>query len=202
VFALPLSARLNHHRISPRQWWLAGALCVSLACFLIIGNPTEGEANAPLGDWVWPLGVVLGLVAVSTAVGLSRIDSGWRALLLGLAAGTLFGLTAALTEHVADMLEHGIGEVLTSWQAWLLVVAGITGFYLQQRAYQVGPLSASMPAFTIAEPLAAVFIGMTVLDERLRTNGFGIAVTGVAVVVMLVTTLLLSRSQARENAPA
>jgi drug/metabolite transporter (DMT)-like permease len=103
---------------------------------------------------------------------------------------------------VADLFEHGVGAALGSWQFWTLLVAGAAGFYLQQRAYQVGPLSASMPAFTIAEPLAAVFIGMTVLDERLRTGGVGIVLTAAAVVVMLVTTLALSRSQATESAPA
>ncbi|MCX5044371.1 DMT family transporter [Aldersonia sp. NBC_00410] len=202
VFALPLSGRLNHRRITARQGWLAAALCVALAVFLVIGNPTEGTADAAFREWVVPLALLLGVVVVAAAAGLSRIDASWRALLLGLAGGLLFGLAAALTEHVSDIFEHDIGAALRGWQLWALVASGVIGFYLQQRAYQVGPLTASLPAFTIAEPLGAVFIGMTVLDERLRTSGLGIVVTMLAVVVMVVTTLLLSRSQARENLPA
>lgn len=79
----------------------------------------------------------------------------------------------------------------------MLVGSGIVGVYLQQRAFQVGPLSASLPAVTITEPMAAVFVGMTVLDERLRADALGIGITATAVVVMAIATVLLSRSQAQ-----
>lgn len=196
VFALPLSARFSGRRISRRTWAMAAALTGALAAFLVIGNPTEGEGNAPLHEWVLPLACLLVVVAGSTAAGFARIEAGWRALSLGVASGLLYGLAAALTKYVTDLFDKGLIEVLTSWQTWVLVGAGVTGVYLQQKAFQVGPLAASLPAVTIAEPLAAVFLGMTVLDERLRTDAIGIAVCVVTVVVMIGATLALSRSQA------
>ncbi len=105
-------------------------------------------------------------------------------------------MAAALTSYVTDLFEHGPLDVLTSWQAWALVAAGIAGVYLQQKAFQAGSLAASLPAVTIAEPLAAAFVGVTVLDERFRTNGFGLLVTALAVLVMCAATISLSRSQA------
>ncbi|WP_454198852.1 DMT family transporter [Nocardia sp. Marseille-Q1738] len=196
VFALPLSARLNDRHVTPRTWAAALALTAALACFLLIGNPAAGNANAPLRDWLLPLSVLLGLIAAATAGGVAAADPAWRALLLGAASGSLYGLAAALTSYVTDLFEHGLGQVLGGWQTWALIAAGGTGVYLQQRAFQAGPLATSLPAVTIAEPLAAAFIGIAVLEERLRTTTSGLVITGIAVVVMCATTVTLSRSQA------
>lgn len=201
VFALPLAARLNGRRITGRELGMAVALTAALVCFVVIGNPTEGNSTAPLRDWLIPLAVLLGAVAICVAAAelpqlRRRASAGERALLLGAGGGALFGLAAALTSYVTDLFEHGVGEVLSSWQTWALVASGVIGLYLQQRAYQVGPLAASLPAVTIAEPLAAAFLGRTVLDERLRAHGFGLVVTALAVLVMCVTAVGLSRSQA------
>ena len=57
-------------------------------------------------------------------------------------------------------------------------------------------MTASLPAVTVGEPIAAAYIGMTVLDERLRAVGGGLLVTIAAVVVMCVTAVALSRSEA------
>ncbi|ABG99008.1 conserved hypothetical protein [Rhodococcus jostii RHA1] len=199
LFALPLSAKFSGYRLSRTTWALAVALAVALAIFLVIGDPTEGNIDAPFREWVLPLGILLAVVAVAAAAGISKIDPGWRALLLGGAGGILYGVAVAFTKYVVELVPRGLWAVLSSWQAWALVAAGLVGVYLQQRGFQVGPLSASLPALTIAEPLAAVFLGMTVLDERLRVAGPGLVVVGCAVAVMLVATIGLSRSQAQRT---
>ncbi|ASF07693.1 DMT family transporter [Nocardia brasiliensis] len=196
VFALPLAARLNERRISARTWAIALALAAALVAFLVVGNPSEGNISAPLRDWLIPLIALVTSAGIAVAVGLRSADTGRRALLLGAASGSLYGLAAALTSYVTDLFAHGPLDVLTSWQAWALVAAGIAGVYLQQKAFQAGSLAASLPAVTIAEPLAAAFVGVTVLDERFRTNGFGLLVTALAVLVMCAATISLSRSQA------
>ncbi|WP_406275252.1 DMT family transporter [Nocardia sp. NBC_00881] len=196
VFALPLAARLNNRRIAARTWATALALSAALACFLLVGDPTPGNANAPLREWLLPLGVLLALILAATACGIVTEDPARRALLLGAASGSLYGLAAALTSYVTGLFEHGLGDVPGAWQTWALVAAGITGVYLQQRAFQAGSLTASLPAVTIAEPLAAAFLGVAALDERFRTGTVGLVVTGLAVLVMCATAIALSRSQA------
>ncbi|MFI1916072.1 DMT family transporter [Nocardia sp. NPDC020380] len=199
VFALPLAARLNGRRITGREMGMAVALTAGLACFVVIGDPTEGKTTAPLHDWIVPMGVLLVLIVAAVIAGL-RSGPAPRALLLGVASGSLYGVAAALTSYVSGLFEHGFGHVLTSWQTWTLVAAGITGVYLQQLAFQAGPLSASLPTVMIAEPLVAAFLGRTVLDERLQAHGFGLVITGIAVLVMCVTAVGLSRSQAQAGA--
>ncbi|MBF6244189.1 DMT family transporter [Nocardia elegans] len=196
VFALPLAAHYSRRPVTPVMWAHAIALSAALACFLVVGDPTEGIPDAPWSTWMWPLVLVLGVVAAAVVVAVVVRVTGLQALMLGTAAGLLFGVSAALTQHVIHLFGRGLGTALTSWQLYTLVAAGIVGLYLQQRGYQVGALSASLPAFTVAEPLGAAFLGVTVLDERLRTGPIGTIVVIASVLVMCVAAVQLSRAQA------
>ncbi|MTE16682.1 DMT family transporter [Nocardia aurantiaca] len=196
VFALPLAAHYSGRRVTAVMWMQAAALSIALACFLVIGEPTAGVTNAPWHRWVLPLGLLIGAILAGIAVATTVRVPTLQALLLGTAAGLLFGISAALTENVTDLFRVGVGTALTSWELYVLAACGMLGLYMQQRGYQVGPLSASLPAFTVAEPLGAAFLGMTVLDERLRSGPVGTAFVAASVVVMCVAAVRLSRAQA------
>jgi hypothetical protein len=199
VFALPLAAYYSGRRVTALMWVQAAALSVALAVFLVVGNPTEGHIDAPAHDWLGPLGLLCALIVAGVGVASVVKIPAWQALLLGTAAGLLFGISAALTEHVTQLFGHGPIAVLTNWQSYTLAATGLAGLYLQQRAYQVGPLSASLPAFTVAEPLGAAFIGIAVLDERLRSGPIGTGFVMLSVVVMCIEAIRLSRAQAAET---
>lgn len=202
LFALPMSARIASRPIPASTWCLALLLAVALAVFIVVGDPSEGSANAPLGRWIWPLLIAGVVIGCATAGGLWLRSPGLRALLLGTAGGLSFGVAAALTKYVSDLIGTHPPDALTAWQTYAVVGSGLLGFYLQQRAFQVGPLSASLPAVTIGEPLGAVFIGITVLGERIRTDGVGRAGIVTAVVVMVLTTVQLSRTRATVALPS
>lgn len=206
VFALPLAARVDGRRVDARTWFCAFLLIVALAAFLIVGAPTSGNPTAPLRHWLVPLAVLLGAVLVaalvasagSRASGSARSGGARTALLFGAAGGALFGLAAALTDFVAGRFAHGLHAVVASWQTWALIAAGLIGFYLQQRAFQAGTLTAALPAVTVAEPLVAAFLGLTVLDERLRADGLAVVVVPMAVIVLCATAVQLARSEAAD----
>ncbi|WP_433566117.1 DMT family transporter [Nocardia sp. CA-151230] len=196
VFALPLAAHYSGRRVTAVMWMQAAALSIALACFLVVGDPTEGVTDATWHRWMLPLGLTLGVIVAGIAVATTVSVPTLQALLLGTAAGLLFGISAALTQIVTKLFQVGIGTALTSWELYILAACGMLGLYVQQRGYQVGPLSASLPAFTVAEPLGAAFLGMTVLDERLRSGPVGTAFVAASVVVMCVAAVRLSRAQA------
>ncbi|QCB51210.1 hypothetical protein E5720_21275 [Rhodococcus sp. PAMC28707] len=197
LFALPLSAKFAGYRMTRSTWVWAVALAAALALFIVVGDPTEGNSDAPFSDWMIPLAIASGVVLAATVAGLLSTNPGWRALLLGAAGGVLFGMAVALTKYVTDLLGTGLTEAVTAWQTYALVGCGILGFYLQQRAFQSGPLSASLPAITIGEPFGAAFLGITVLDERVRDDAFSLVVIAVCATVMIVATVALSRAQAK-----
>lgn len=203
IFALPLAARFAGRRISGKAWATAGALAVALACFEIIGDPSHGRTDAPFRHWVLPLTLIVGISAALAITGMELRDPGRRALLLGTAGGTLFGLSAALTQYVISLFtNHGIVAVLTGWETYPMIATGVVGVYLQQRAFQVGPLAASLPAVMITEPVSAAVVGMTALDQRLQTGPLGIAVIALSVAVMAWAAIVLSRAQAVDETVA
>ncbi|RRQ27267.1 hypothetical protein DK926_14245 [Rhodococcus sp. Eu-32] len=202
LFALPLSAKFSGYRMTRTTWVLAISLALALAVFIVVGDPTEGHANAPLSQWIVPLVIAFGVVLACIAAGSMSRRPGSRALLLGAAGGLLFGMAVAFTKFVTDLVEHDAMTAVTAWQTYALVFCGIAGFYLQQRAFQSGPLSASLPAVTIGEPFGAAFLGITVLDERVRHDAFELTVIAAAVAVMIYATITLSRSQAEVTAHA
>lgn len=193
LFALPLAAKYSGFRMHRATWLSAGALTLALAIFVIVGDPSEGMADAPLREWVVPVTVIVVLAAAAAGAGLRTRDPGRAALLLGIGGGSMFGVAVAFTKHVTDIVESNPVAAFGAWQTYALVVSGTVGFVLQQKAFQAGPLAASLPAITVCEPVSAVFLGIVVLDERIRPGAPAAVVVVIVVAVMIATTVGLSR---------
>jgi threonine/homoserine efflux transporter RhtA len=85
-----------------------------------------------------------------------------------------------------------------------LLVLGAVGFALNQRAFQAGPLTASLPALTVVEPIVSAVIGITMLHEEVPAHGAGQwLLVGLSVAAMAAATIALSRATAElEATPA
>jgi drug/metabolite transporter (DMT)-like permease len=195
LFALPLGARLagRRPRRSDRVW--SALLAVALAVFVVTGEPTAGVDRAGVREWV-PAAVVLGLVLAVCLLGAAIRRGTTRAVLLAVATGVLYGLGAALTKGVVDLLDDGALALLTSGETYGLAITLAGGTLLQQSAFQAGDLTASLPAVTVGEPVVAVGIGVAVLHEHLQADGAEWALVAGLVVVMVTATVALARSTA------
>lgn len=56
--------------------------------------------------------------------------------------------------------------MLLTWPVYVLVALGVTGFLLNQRAYQLAPLASSLPALNIVNRLVAALFGALGFNER------------------------------------
>jgi hypothetical protein len=186
----------------PQRRWSA-ALVVALALFVVVGQPTAGTDRAPFPDWA-PCVVVFVLAMAGCVVGAGSRRGPRRAALLAVAAGLAYGLVGALTKSVVSLLTTGLVPLLTAWETWTLVVAVAVGTYLQQVAFGAGPLSASLPAVTVGEPVGASVLGVVVLGEHVRATGPVLVLIAALVIVMAAATLALARGTtvtAAERAP-
>jgi hypothetical protein len=77
---------------------------------------------------------------------------------------------------------------------WLLVA--VIGTVFQQSSFRAGALTASLPAMTVAEPLVASLLGVTVLGETIGADGPEPIGLVAAVVVVIVATTALARGEA------
>ncbi|MBC3761311.1 DMT family transporter [Quadrisphaera oryzae] len=198
LLALPLSVLVEGRRPPLLEWLWAVAVVVGLAVFLVSARPGGGSEVAQ-PDALRTCAVV-GAGVVLVAAALSRAGSGrYRALLLGLGGGTALGLAGALLKEATGRYEaDGLLSVLGTWPLWALVLAGATGVVLNQSSYRVGVLTASQPAITIAEPVAAAVVGAAAFGERLSAGDGARVVQLLGMLVMISAVVMLARLTAGE----
>lgn len=196
LFALPIYARLAHHRVKPREWMWAMILAGALAVVIIVGDPAAGHQRAPLQTWIIVALVMVPLLVACVVAARVWTGSPFAAVLLAVVAGSSLALFAVLTKGVVEMSEHGLMAVLASpeFVPWLLVA--LTGMIFQQSAFRAGTLTASLPTMTVAKPVVAGLLGVLVLGETLNASGPEAFVLIGAVAVALIATIALARGEA------
>lgn len=196
LFALPIYARLAHHRVKPREWMWAMILAGALAVVIIVGDPAAGHQRAPLQTWIIVALVMVPLLVACVVAARIWTGSPFAAVLLAVVAGSSLALFAVLTKGVVEMSERGLMAVVASpeFVPWLLVA--LTGMIFQQSAFRAGTLTASLPTMTVAKPVVAGLLGVLVLGETLNASGPEAFVLIGAVAVALIATIALARGEA------
>jgi len=197
LFALPASAWWAGRRLVRSDYAWAAVLAVGLTVFLMLAGTQGGKDDAGTTAWLWCAAIAGPVLLVSFATA-TRSTGTRRAVLFAFTCGALFGITAALTKASVVLVgDHGFGA-LAHWEPYALAVMGALGFVLNQRAFQAGSLPASLPTLTVVEPLVAVLVGITMLDETVSEHGAGAWIAiALATVAMIASTVQLSRSAAR-----
>ncbi len=196
LFALPIYARLAHHRVTRWEWIWAVVLAGALAVVIIVGDPAAGQQRASVEMWV-----IVGLVMVPLLVSCvlaARIWAGspFAAVLLAVVAGSSLALFAVLTKGIVEVSEGGPLAVLRSPEFIPWILLALTGMIFQQSAFRAGALTASLPTMTVAKPVVAGLLGVLVLGETLDDHGPKAFVLIAAVSVVIVATIALARGEA------
>ncbi|BCO36801.1 hypothetical protein BMW24_018045 [Mycobacterium heckeshornense] len=196
LFALPIYARVTGHRITGREWMWAILLAAALAVVVTVGDPTAGDSHGSLQAWIvvaMVMGPALGLCVLGAQIWSDRPAA---AVLLAVVSGSSLALFAVLTKGIVDVLEHGAGHLLQTPELYAWVLAALVAMVFQQSAFRAGALTASLPTITVAKPVVATVLGVTVLGESLRADGTEWLVLVVAAVVVMVATVALARGEA------
>ncbi|OMC48671.1 hypothetical protein A5745_08330 [Mycobacterium sp. IS-2888] len=195
LFALVISTKTSHRKVTRPQAIWAVLLAVAVTVVVVVGDPQAGNPRGSFRMWS-VVALVMGPALILCVIG-ARIFSGWTsALLLGLMSGSLWGLFSVLTKGVVDQLGHGIMPLLRMPELYVWAVLAIAATAWEQSAFRAGPLTASLPAVTVAEPIVGSVLGVTVLGETMSTNNVGLVALGVSVAVMIAATVALAHGQA------
>jgi drug/metabolite transporter (DMT)-like permease len=196
LFALPIYARLAHHRVTRWEWFWAVTLAGALAVLVTVGDPGTGSSRGSLGTWA-AVAVVMGPILVACVLG-ARIwaDSTIAPVLLAVVAGSSLALFALLTKGAIGAVSGGFGAFLRAPESYCLIPAALAGMIFQQSAFRAGALTASLPTVTVAKPLVASMLGVVVLGETLNTSGPRVFALLTAGVLVAVATIALARGEA------
>jgi drug/metabolite transporter (DMT)-like permease len=195
LFALPIYARLAHHRVTRWEWAGAVALAGALAVLVTVGDPGAGSARGPLRMWM-AVAVVMGPALVFCVLG-ARIWPGRAApVLLAVVAGSALALFAVLTKGAIGAVSGGFAAFLRAPESYCLIPAALAGMIFQQSAFRAGALTASLPTVTVAKPVIASLLGVVVLGETLSASGPRLFTLLAAGIVVVISTIALARGEA------
>lgn len=203
VAELPLTfvgaAVVLHAPLGRREWTAAVVMAGGLGALVWFLDPHGGQhGSIPALTWVVGLGLCAGAVVALVVAGV-RTRGDRRAALYGVATGIEFGVTAALMKGAVGSVSQGATAVLTSWETYAMVAAGIGGMFLLQNALQAGKIVAAQPGITLLDPFVAIMWGFLAFGEQPAPGALhlGLAVGGG--VVMVAGALLLARSPVLEH---
>jgi drug/metabolite transporter (DMT)-like permease len=181
---LLVASRVFGARLSNQEWAAIGLMTVGMIALIAALDPRPGNENAVDGT---TYAAAIGGTALTIAVLImvSRKLAPYAATAcLGAAAGTCFGLTAALIKETVEELDtNGIVEMLTTWQTYAAISTGVLGVFVMQWALHSGPLLAAQPGFTLMDPLVSILWGVLVYNEVTRMGGWLVLASGGGVAI-------------------
>jgi drug/metabolite transporter (DMT)-like permease len=191
VFLAVLAERYFGFHLGRRQW--VGLLITAVGLAVIgltsgrgAGEETPGYALAALIVVECSiLGLATGFAIVSHRMGLSPAGQG---MLLGAAAGALFGVSDIAIKYLTDAVEGGLFELISPWTLAALA-ASVVAFYASARGLQLGPGVEVIALTSVAANLTAIVGGILVFRDPIGTGSveitgrmlaFGLVIAGAA----------------------
>ncbi|KAA9155163.1 hypothetical protein FPZ12_030445 [Amycolatopsis acidicola] len=191
VLALPVVALLGGE-VSRAAAFGIGAISLSVGAFVAFSADAAQDADIPpaaVPESVQLIAVVMVLLGV--AAFLSRGVT--RCVALSTAAGVGYGLVSVLMRDVAYSLRT-LGFAELPWLSLLgAVVAFAVAAWLVQLGHASGPPDVVVGCQTVANPISATALGMTVLGEARALAPGTLAAFAVCGVVAIAGIAVLSR---------
>jgi drug/metabolite transporter (DMT)-like permease len=174
VFLAVLAERFFGFRLGRRQWVGVAITAVGLAVIGLTGGGASNPQRASLAALIAVEGAIFttgaALVRISTRRQISLRAEG---LLLGTAAGALFGVSDVAIKWLTEAAPGPLLGLLSPWTLTALIAAVIS-FYASARSLQVGQAVEVIALTSVAANLAAIFGGIVVFHEPLGSGPLGI----------------------------
>jgi drug/metabolite transporter (DMT)-like permease len=200
VFLAVLAERFFGFRLGRREWFGVMITAAGLAVIGLTGvgatRPQHSSLAALIAVESAIFAIGAGLLAVSAH---RRVMHRAEGLLLGLAAGALFGVSDVAIKY----LTHATGALHGLLSPWTLtaLVAGTIAFYASARSLQIGP-GVEVIAFTsVAANLSAIIGGILVFGEPIGSGSPAIGARLSAFALVIAGAALMPSQPAEQRQP-
>lgn len=202
ALALPIRELLDRARPSAGQVLAAAVLGAGVAAFVIATDPGTGRAVPDARGAAAMIGAGVTLAALCSVIAARTRSDRVAGFTLGLAAGTLYGLVGGVLKVTVQAALHDPATTLTRWPLWALAVLGAWAFIIHQRAYTRAPLRVSLPALSVANPLAGMAFGMLAFREMPADRPLALLGQALGLAVIVVSVTMLARPPAQRASSA
>ena len=190
VLLTVLAERVFGFKVGIRQWLGVGLTALGLV-LLMVTLPSTGGAHASFS--------VAGMIAFESAMLLvgtllvlsPRLGaSAHHGVLLGAAAGTLFGVSDVAIKALTGAV--GEGGVVGLVSPWVLVaaLASVIAFYASARGLQTGEAVPVITLTSVAANISTIGGGIIVFGDPLASDPLGLVVQALAFTLVIVAAAL------------
>jgi drug/metabolite transporter (DMT)-like permease len=178
VFLAVLAERFFGFHLGRRQWI---GLTITAAGLVVIGltsgsdpGKAPGYALAALITMESTVIVLATALAAAAISGRHRVLRAREGMLLGVAAGALFGVSDIALKYLTHAVGNGVLELLSPWSVAALV-ASVVAFYASARSLQIGPGVEVIALTSVAANLIAIVGGILVFRDPIGTGALEIS---------------------------
>jgi drug/metabolite transporter (DMT)-like permease len=192
VFLAVLAERYFGFHLGRRQWI---GLLITAAGLVVIGLTSGSHAGEPPGYALAAL-IAVECTVLVLATGLATFSSRFgvgpagQGMLLGVAAGALFGVSDIALKDLTHAVQGGVLELLSPWLVAALV-ASVVSFYASARGLQLGPGVQVIALTSVAANLTAIIGGILVFRDPVGTGGLEITGRMAAFCLVIVGAALM-----------
>src|SRR4029453_1988195 len=192
VFLAVLAERFFGFHLGRRQWT---GLVITTAGLAGIGINQGSQPTHPPGYALAALisvecAVLLLATGIAAMAGRLQVLQAREGLLLGAAAGALFGISDIALKFLTHAVGGGVLELISPW-AVAALAASVIAFYASARGLQIGPGVEVIALTSVAANLVAIVGGVLIFRDSIGTGAveivgrmiaFGLVIGGAALI--------------------
>lgn len=200
VFLAVLAERYFGFELGRWQWIGVTITAAGLAVIGLTGGGAARPQQSSLAALIAVESAIFALGAALLAISAHRsVLHRAEGLLLGLAAGALFGVSDVAVKYLthAEGLLHGL---VSPWTLTALV-AGAIAFYASARSLQIGPGVEVIALTSVAANLAAIIGGILVFHEPIGSGPVAIAARVLAFCLVIAGAALMPTQHGEQREP-
>lgn len=170
AFLAVLAERFFGFHLGRRQWV---GLTITAAGLAVIGLTGAGAGHPRHGSLAALIAVEGAIFAIGAALvrisARRHLSSRAEGLLLGVAAGALFGVSDVAIKWLTEAAPGPLLGLVSPW-ALTALIAGVIAFYASARSLQIGKAVEVIALTSVAANLSAIFGGIVVFHEPIGSG--------------------------------
>lgn len=194
VFLMLILYWRYHLNIGRLEWAATAMICSGLSLLLWVASPQTGHQPFMASRWLETALPILAVIIMAIYFVRRTRANDRRAAISGFGAGLSFALVAMMTKLTTEQLHAGIIAIMTGWQVYGLLAAGILSIIMEQNTFGAGPVTMSQPVMEVVEPLVSVFMGIMLFGDSIKLNISALILESCASALAVAGIWLLGRS--------
>jgi drug/metabolite transporter (DMT)-like permease len=191
VFLAVIAERFFGFRLGRRQWVGVMITAAGLVVIGLTGAGANHPQRASLAALIAVEGAIFALGAALVRISTRRhLADRAEGLLLGAAAGALFGVSDVAIKYLTKAPPGPLGGFLSPWTATALI-AGVIAFYASARSLQIGEAVEVIALTSVAANLAAILGGILVFHDPIGSGPLAITARFLAFCLVIAGAALM-----------